>query len=257
MRPAVALANLVLGAAYLGIGGLIVYDLVRGLPVRGFSRFGAAMAAIAFTCGPHHVAHGFHVGFEGHAASALDLVTVLVGLPFGVVFAALRIEAQLGGPGDRFVSGTPRFMKALPGLSLLYLAGISFVVARLVDGALHLSWSLAPQAMLVGVYSAIGYVLLRTQLHNHWSLGGWSASGGAMTGIFFTCAAMHLALLALAAAGQPVLDIHETMIDLAGVPAGLYFLSVVRALYHGAIADWNASLADEDVYELSGTGGPR
>ena len=253
MRLAVTLANLVLGAAYLGIGSLIVYDLVRGLAVRGFSRFGAAMAAIAFTCGPHHVAHGFHVGFEGHAASPLDLVTVLVGIPFGVVFAVLRIEAQLGGRGDRFVSGTPRFMQALPVLSLVYLVGISFAAARLVDGTLHLSWAMAPQVMLVGVYSAIGYVLLRTQLHNHWSLGGWSASGGAMTGIFLTCAAMHLALLALAAAGRPVLDIHETLVDLAGVPAGLYFLSVVRALYQGAIADWNASRVDDDVHALSGT----
>lgn len=251
MRLAVALANLILGAAYIGIGGLIVYDLVRGLPVRGFSRFGAAMAAIAWTCGPHHIAHGLHVGFEGHAAGPLDLVTVLVGLPFGVVFAALRIEAQLGGRGDRFVSGTPRLMKALPGLSLLYIIGISFGVARLADGTLHLGWELAPQAMLVGIYSAIGYVLLRTQLHNHWSLGGWSASGGGMTGIFFTCAAMHLALLASSAGGRPVLDIHETMIDLVGVPAGLYFLSVVRALYQGAIADWNASQVDEETQGLS------
>ncbi len=101
MRLAVTLVNLVLGTAYIAIGSLIVYDLVHGWRVRGFSRIGAAMGAIAFTCGPHHVIHAVHVGFEGHSAGLLDFVTVAVGVPFGAVFAALRIEAQLGGRGDR------------------------------------------------------------------------------------------------------------------------------------------------------------
>ena len=73
----------------------------------GFSHFGAAWIAMAFTCGPHHWVHGVHLGFEGRAAGVLDFVAVLVGVPAGVIWFLLRVEAFRGGRGDRFIRGTP------------------------------------------------------------------------------------------------------------------------------------------------------
>ncbi len=108
--------------------------------------------------------------------------------------------------------------------------------------------------LLIAIYLTIGNFLLRTQLHNHRTLSGWSLSGGAMTGIFFTCAAMHAYLIVAAAAGRAVLDWHGVLVNLVGVPAGVYFLLVVRGLYHDAIKDWNASAVEEEQPELSSAG---
>ncbi|MDQ4097570.1 MAG: hypothetical protein M3144_06855, partial [Actinomycetota bacterium] len=77
MRLAVTLVNFLLGAAYVSIGALVAFDLIRSRSMRGFCHFGVAFCLIAFTCGSHHLVHGFHVGFEGHAAGALDFTSVL------------------------------------------------------------------------------------------------------------------------------------------------------------------------------------
>ncbi len=258
MRFAVTLVNFILGGAYVSIGVLIAYDLVRGLPVRGFSHFGASLTLVAWTCGAHHLIHGFHVAFEGHASLPLDFVSVLVGLPFGAVFYALRVEALFGGRGDRFVSGSPSAVTtALPVAAVGYLTAVYFGLGTMLDDRFGVSWPMTPQLLLVGIYATIAYVLLRTQIHNHRSLGGWSLSGGAMTGIFFSCSTMHLVLLAAAVAGRPVLDAHTTMADVAAVPAGLYFLAVVGALYRGAIRDWNRSAVDDDAPSLALAGSAR
>ena len=253
MRMAVTLANFLLGAAYISIGALVAFDLVRSWSVRGFSHFGVAFCMIAFTCGGHHLVHGFHVGFEGHAANPLDLIAVLVGLPFGATFYVLRVEAVFGGRGDRFVAGTPTYVSALPLLRVMYLTVLYFGLARMIRHDVHVGWTMTPQLMLVVVYSTIGYVMLRTQIQNNRSLGGWSMSGGALTGIFLTCATMHLVLLVTAAAGGRVLDPHSTLVDMVGVPAGLYFLWVVRGIYRDASRDWSRYLVREDA-ELSGVG---
>ncbi|MDP9069924.1 MAG: hypothetical protein M3N68_01275 [Actinomycetota bacterium] len=251
MRFVVALAHLVLGTAYVSIGALILIDMKRGWAVRGFSRFGAGLTAIAFTCGPHHLVHGVHVGFEGRIVGALDLVTVVVGLPFAAAFYALRVEAFFGGRGDRFVSGTPGWVMLLPAVAGGYVTGLAFSSADMVDGRLALDLAMAPQVLLIGIYVTIGYFLFRTQLHNHRTLSGWSLSGGAMTGIFLTCAAMHAVLVVSAAADRPMLDGHGFLVNALGVPAGLYFLSVVRRLYHDVMNDWNASAVDEEPAELA------
>ncbi len=36
-------------------------------------------------------------------------------------------------------------------------------------------------------------------------------------------------------------DVHGLTVDLLAVPAGIYFLWVVQALYRGTFADWNGS----------------
>lgn len=253
MRLAVTLVNIVLGAAYVSIGLLVAYDLIRGWSVRGFSHFGVALCAVAFTCGSHHLVHGFHVGFEGHVASPLDFMTVLVGLPFGAAFYALRVEVMWGGRGDRFISGTPPFVTALPLVGVLYLTALYLGLAHQLRGDVDLRWAMAPQLMLVIIYAIIGYVVLRTQIQNNRALGGWSLSGGSMAGIFTTCATMHLVVLVIAARGGHVLDLHTTIADVLAVPAGIYFLWMVRGLYRDASRDWSRTMVQEEP-ELAGVG---
>ncbi len=253
MRLAVTSVNFVLGAAYISIGILVALDMIRSWSMRGFSHFGTALCAVAFTCGSHHVVHGFHVGFEGHVASPLDFVTVLVGLPFGAAFYALRVEAMLGGRGDRFISGTPPFVSALPLVGVLYLTALYFALAHQLRGDVDLRWAMAPQLLLVVIYAVIGYVVLRTQVQNNRTLGGWSMSGGSMAGIFTTCSTMHLVILVIAATGGRVLDPHTTMADVLAVPAGMYFLWMVRGLYRDASRDWSRTMVQEEA-ELAGVG---
>jgi hypothetical protein len=191
------------------------------------------------------VVHAIHVGLEGRAVGRLDLITVVVGLPFAATFYALRMEAFFGGRGDRFVLGTPAWLMALPTLAGMYVTALAFRGAAMLRPPLVLDWELVPQGLLVAIYVTIGYFLFRTQLHNHGSFAAWSLSGGAMTGIFLTCAIMHGLLIVASLGGRPMLDGHGFVVNLLGVPAGLYFLSVVRALYHDALRDWNASPVEE------------
>ncbi len=143
MRAAIALAHLLLGAAYVSIGALIILDMKRGWSIRGFSRFGTGLAAIAFTCGPHHLVHGIHVGFEGRVGEPLDLITVLVGLPFAATFYVLRVEAFFGGRGDRFVA--PAWVMALPSAAGAYVAGLAFGAAGTLQSGIRLSWAMVPR----------------------------------------------------------------------------------------------------------------
>jgi hypothetical protein len=166
---------------------------------------------------------------EGRTAGPLDLLAVVVGLPFGVIWLSLRIEAVLGGRGDRFIPGTPLAIAAAPTLAAVYvtvvLAGVVWV-----QRAGSVVWSAAlPNIPLVVIYCAIGYVLLRTQLRNHAATGGWSLSGSSLTGVF--------ALYALT--GLYHADVHALVIDWFAIPAGLYFLWVVRGLYQQVLNDWN------------------
>ena len=120
-EAAVAGLNLLLGVVYLSYGAMTIIDLRRGWDERGFSHFGLAWIAMAFTCGPHHFEHGLHIALAGRNGGALDLIAVVVGLPAGVTWFLLRVEALAGGRGDRFISGTPRWVAALPALSVVYL----------------------------------------------------------------------------------------------------------------------------------------
>ena len=240
MRAAVTIVNLVTGSAYVGIGGLIVLDLVLGWRTLGLSRFGAALAAIAFTCGLHHVVHAVHVGVDGHGATALDFVTVMVGIPFGAVFFYLRLEALMGGSGDRFRSGRCWSMLAAPTVSGMYLTGL---VASAVPVAAAGTFTPHPGALvhfaLALIYVRIGSILVRTQLQSHRATSEWSLSGCSMAGIFLTCAVMHAATILAVLAGDHDLDVHNLAPNLFGVPAGLYFLSTVKKLQRAQASDWN------------------
>ena len=239
MRPAVAIANYVLGAVYTCYGVMTIVDLKRGWRTMGFSHFGVAWIAMAFTCGPHHLEHGAHVAFGGRDGGALDLLAVLVGFPAGVAWFLLRVEALRGGRGDRFLSGTPRWVRALPWLSIVYVAVLGAATVVVLRKSAHMSPRLTPNILLLGVYVLIGYYLLRTQLGNRRPLGGWSVSGLALTVVFPTCALMHAMFAVYAAAGRYDVDWHGLVIDWLSVPAAIYFVWVVRSLYLGAFADWN------------------
>ncbi|MGH8994064.1 MAG: hypothetical protein ACRDZ7_21345 [Acidimicrobiia bacterium] len=254
MTAAVALTNLVLGLAYTGYGIITALEMRRDWRSFGFSHFGAAWIAMAFTCGPHHLAHAIHVGLEGRAGGPLDLLAVVVGLPVGVVWLSLRVEAFRGGRGDRFILGEPRWLRVMPVVAAAYLAILAAGTAMRLDGVdVSAHWlSVLPNVALVGIYLAIGWFIVRTQLRNHPLMGGWSVSGLCLSAIFPTCALMHGVFAVYGLAGVYHHDIHGGIIDWLSVPAGAYFLWVVRRLYRDSLRDWNQGPDEVEAPSFSG-----
>ncbi len=247
MRASVAVINLVVGAVYGSLGMLIVVDLKLGWHLFGFSRFGGGLAAVAFTCGAHHLVQGQHVAFEGHDPGALDLVSVLVGLPFGLTWLWLRLEALAGGVGDRIIRGNPGWLLAMPTVAAVYVTALVAAAIVVLQGPVGFPAALVVQVLLVLVYARIGSMLLRTQLVLRSESGGWSLSGCTMSALFLTCSVMHAVLVLYGVDGRQVTDAHELVVAFLGVPAGLYFLSVVRNLVREEISDWNVVVdADPD-----------
>ena len=238
---AVGVLNVVLGLVYTQYGTMTAIEMRRNWRTMGFSHFGAAWIAMAFTCGPHHFVHGTHVLLEGRSGGVLDLVAVLVGFPAGVIWFLLRLEAFFGGRGDRFIAGTPGYVAAMPFVAGIYLG----VMLAIVGGGAAISLGAAPSALptllLVVIYSAIGFYLVRTQLANRRQLGGWSVSGIALAVIFPTCALMHGAYAYYVMTGSYAADVHGLLVGWLAVPAGVYFVWVVQALYRGTFRDWNST----------------
>lgn len=244
MRAAVAGVNLLLGVVYLSYGVMTIIDLREGWAERGFSHFGLAWIAMAFTCGPHHFEHGLHIALAGRNGGALDLIAVVVGLPAGITWFLLRVEALAGGRGDRFISGTPRWVAALPTLSVVYLVLLLGAAGVTLSSGAGFTPRMTPNVLLLGVYFLIGYYLARTQLRNRGPIGGWSLSGLSLTFVFPTCGLMHIAFVLYAAAGTYSVDTHGLIIDWLAVPAALYFVWVVRStIYLETFDDWNRSTA--------------
>ncbi|MGH8571236.1 MAG: hypothetical protein ACREX8_01495, partial [Gammaproteobacteria bacterium] len=238
---AVGILNVVLGLVYTQYGTMTAIEMRRNWRTMGFSHFGAAWIAMAFTCGPHHFVHGIHILLEGRTGGPLDLAAVLVGFPAGVIWFLLRLEAFFGGRGDRFIAGTPGWVATIPFAAGIYLG----VMLAVVGGSLAVSLGALSQALpnllLVVIYSAIGFYLVRTQLANRRPLGGWSVSGVALAVIFPTCALMHGAYAYYVVTGVYAADAHGLVVDWLAVPAGIYFGWVVQALYRGTFRDWNST----------------
>jgi hypothetical protein len=242
MRAAVAALNLLLGVVYISYGVMTIIDLRRGWEQRGFSHFGLAWIAMAFTCGPHHFEHGFHIAVAGRDGGPLDLIAVIVGLPAGVTWFLLRVEALNGGRGDRFIPGTPRWVSVLPALSVVYLVALLAAAGAVLSAGADFNPKMTPNVLLLAVYFLIGYYLARTQLRNRPLLGGWSLSGLSLTFVFPTCGLMHIAFVLYAATGTYAVDTHGLIIDWLAVPAALYFVWVVRStIYLQTFEDWNTS----------------
>lgn len=239
MTLAVGLLHVALGSVYFSYGLMTIVDLRRGWRTNGFSHFGFAWLAMAFTCGPHHLDHGAHILISGRAGGGLDLISILVAAPAGVIWFLLRAEALIGGRGDRRVAGTPLWMDLLPIAGFVYLAALLNAVLSAGRTAPHLELRTIPNLLLVALYSAIGAQLARTQLRNRPHTGGWSVSGTSLAAVMFTCALMHGVYALYATTGRYDLDIHGYVIDILSVPAAAYFLWVVWALHHGTLRDWN------------------
>lgn len=234
MSTAVATGNIVLGVAYLVLGAIVLLDLHRQRSERGVWQMGAALAALCFTCGPHHVVHGVHVGFENVPAGRLDLVTVMVALPPGILFLWLRAEALTGGRGDRLVANTPGWVQALPVATGAYVGALLFVGLGIMVRADQLSVDGLIGLTTFTLFSTIAVVLVRTQVRNRPALGGWSLSGLGLTAVFITCASTHAAVAMQAAAGVRPLDVHMAMVDVGAIAAAGWFLQVVRSLTRAA-----------------------
>lgn len=240
MNVATAVVNIAMGGAYVIIGSLVVIELVRGWKRWGPSPMGMALVAMAYTCGPAHLDHGIHLAVRSDQAASLDLLTVVAGLPAGWMFAMLRVEAFRGGRGERTVRGTPAWMALLPSAVVAHLAVLIAATSH-TGRALSYDRALVPNVALVAVYAAIAAVLLRAQVGAHRETGEWSVSGLSLTGIFATCAPMHAATAFYVTSGRYAAGVHALTIGWASVPAGLYFLWVVRRLSTGQTHDWDAA----------------
>lgn len=223
--------SLLLGLAYTALGVITAVELVRDRRTRGFSHFGAAFAVMAFTCGPHHLAHGMHVAAEGVRAPATVTAAVLLGMPAGLLWVYLRLEAAFGGRGERVVTGSPLWLQGAIA-AIPFAAGAILISAVRTGGPdlLH-AW---PSFVLGINYGIVGVLMTRTQLARRESTRVWSLSGLSLSGIFVTCAVVHLTM----ALSGPI-DGHLMTIDVVGVPASCWFLYVTWRLHRASMADWN------------------
>ncbi len=232
MTVVAGLLALLTGLAYSGLGVIAVYELGRDRRTRGFSYLGGAFALMAATCGPHHLVHAEHHLLWAESVSGPMLGALAIGFVPGAIFVLLRIEALAGGRGDRFVTGTPALLAALP---WAVVAASGAIVWEAMGDARELSAvSLAANFLLFVNYTVVGVLVLRTQLARRPGLAGWSVSGLAMGGVFVTCGVAHL----VAGLATPA-DWHTLLFDVLGVPFSIYFLWVVRSLHRNSLRDWN------------------
>lgn len=241
MSTEVGVINLIIGSVYTCYGIMTILDMRRNRAA-GRSLFGYAWIAMAFTCGPHHLDHGAHAIIDGEGGS-LDLLAIIIGLPAGVTWFLLRVEAMTGaGSGDRQIRGLPAWIEALPALSIVYLLAFVAWTMRTAEPGLVWDIQILPNLMLVVLYTAIGYVLLQTQLANYATRNEWSLSGLSLTIVFPTCAMMHAAWALYGADRRYVFHGHLVAIDTLAVPAAAFFLWVVWSLYRGTLQDWNSNI---------------
>ncbi len=253
MALVVGIGNLLVGLAYAGLGLLSAWEAFSQYRTRGLSRFGLGFSMMAASCGPHHLVHGWCV-LAGGAVSAPLVGITLLGLPAGLLFCALRLEAMRGGQGDRLLAINPVGMAAL---ASGFLAAVGLLAGWAISTPAPLIEPVVctPQGLqsLAGAgsaqlplliqfanlfvtlsYGMVGWYLGATQVRRFVLERTWSLSGLSLAAVFPTCAAMHL-LVAL----DKQHDAATLPFDLIGVPASIYFLWVVRRLYNDSVIDWN------------------
>ncbi len=250
---AVGIGNLLIGTAYSGLGLLSLWAALSQYRYRGLSRFGLGFTLMAASCGPHHLVHGWCV-LQGGVATTPMLLITLAGLPAGVIFCLLRIEAMAGGRGDRTVLAGPHGLVALattcivlasmlasqalaarplPGSAMCTIFGLK-VATTARGGADFTSLVFLTNIAAAAAYVMVGWYLGVTQVRRYVAQRQWSLSGLALTGVFPTCAFMHIIHALSFGAHSATLPF-----DLLGVPASIYFLWVVKRVYRDSVVDWN------------------
>jgi hypothetical protein len=253
MSLMIGIGSLMIGIAYAGLGSLSAWETISLHKYRGWSRFGIGFSLMAASCGPHHLVHGWHV-LQGETISYPMFAATLIGLPAGLVFVLLRFETALGGQGDRWVAVSAHRAMLLVG-SFTLVAGVLAAWTFAQPGAdlafqfLCTSAGLADRTTGVGIdhgsvtflanmfvvitYGMVGCYLADRQVRSYLTNGGWSLSGAALTGVFFTCAQMHF--IDATTRGNALL----LFFDLIGIPASIYFLWVVKQVHNDSVIDWN------------------
>lgn len=244
MRALIVAAEFATGIAYTGLGILTVYEMLRERQALGRSQFGLAFALMAFTCGPHHLLRGVDAATTPHLLARRSLVALLVGLPPGLTFVALRIEALRGGRADRTIHAGASLVPGLVAMLGVVTGGV--FAAALVQGVAVDPWFALANGVLAASYLAVGWYILTTQLRRFGAHQTWSLSGLALGFIFPTCALVHAShvLASPLVAGHAHASVTfatraTSLLDLAGLPASIWFLIVVRRLYQEGLADWN------------------
>jgi hypothetical protein len=250
---AVGIGNLLIGSAYSGLGLLSLWEALSQYRYRGLSRFGLGFTLMAASCGPHHLVHGWCV-LQGGVVTTPMLVITLVGLPAGFVFCWLRVEAMFGGRGDRTLLAAPNALVALataciatvgvlatqalatrplPGSAMCTALGLQ-VATSARAGAEFSSLVFITNLCAAAAYMMVGWYLAVTQVRRYVAEQQWSLSGLALTGVFPTCAFMHIIHALTLGAHSATLPF-----DLLGVPASIYFLWVVKCVHRDSVVDWN------------------
>jgi len=251
----IGLSNLAIGLAYAGLGLLSAWETISLRHYRGWSRFGLGFSLMAASCGPHHLTHGWHV-LHGEAVSWPMFAATLIGLPAGLTFVWLRIEAMWGGQGERRIAASPQQAIVAAGALTMaagWLAASAFAWpgAGVSQGDLCTSAGLVTRATASGTgidfgsvmflanifvtvtYGMVGWYLADHQVRRYLTDGVWSLSGVALSGVFFTCAQMHL--IDATTHGEGLM----LAFDLIGIPASVYFLWIVKQLHTDSLTDWN------------------
>jgi hypothetical protein len=255
MALVIGIGNLLIGLAYTGLGLLSAWETFSLHRYRGWSRFGIGFSLMAASCGPHHLIHGWHA-LQGGSFSWPMLAVTLIGLPAGLTFVGLRIETALGGRGDRRFSSSRYWavlLAAAFAMAVGWLTGWTLARPALAfpSQAMCTALSLPVRAGVPGTgfdftsvtflanlfvvvtYGMVGWYLADYQVRRHVAEGVWSLSGVSLSGVFFTCALMHL-IYATTEGHNATLPF-----DLFGIPASVYFLWIVKRVHSDSVVDWN------------------
>ncbi len=252
MSIVVGLGNLAIGLAYASLGVLSAWETASLHRYRGWSRFGLGFSLMAASCGPHHLVHGWHV-LQGASVSWPMFAATVIGLPAGLTFVLLRLERMWGGQGERIVTATADRMAMLAGAFILatgvLAAGVlvqpgsdalwqfvctsSGLVTRSEPGVDFTSLTFIANVFVTVTYGMVGWYLGDCQVRRYLTNGVWSLSGVSLSGVFFTCALMHLVDATTHG------DSGMLFFDLLGIPASIYFLWVVKLVHNNSVMDWN------------------
>jgi hypothetical protein len=193
---------------------------------------------------------------QGESISLPMLATTLIGLPAGLTFVLLRFETICGGQGERLITVTPQraallvgafsiaagglaawsFAQPIADVPLLTLCTSAGLVASDAAGTAGIdvaSITFLANIFVTVTYGMVGWFLADQQVRRYLTTGVWSLSGAALTGVFFTCAQMHL--IDATTGGNGLMLVF----DLIGIPASIYFLWVVKQVHSDSVLDWN------------------